>query len=53
VYLLTTTAEAFFPHFGFERIERAAVPPRIQNSREFHGACPASATVMCLPLRGS
>ncbi len=46
VYLLTTTAEEFFPRFGFERIERAAVPPKVRTSREFQGACPASAIVM-------
>jgi arsenate reductase len=51
VYLLTTTAEKFFPRFGFERIERAVVPMQVQASREFQGACPASATVMCLRLR--
>ncbi len=50
VYLLTTTAEEFFPRFGFERIERAAVPPKTRASREFQGACPASATVMRLRL---
>ena len=35
VYLLTTTAEEFFPRFGFERIERAAIPAAVQASREF------------------
>jgi len=46
VYLLTTTAEAYFPRFGFERIDRADVPASLQASVEFQGACPASATVM-------
>ncbi|WXB00238.1 arsenic resistance N-acetyltransferase ArsN2 [Pendulispora brunnea] len=46
VYLLTTTAEAFFPRFGFEVIARTDVPPDVQASKEFQGACPASATVM-------
>jgi amino-acid N-acetyltransferase len=46
VYLLTTTAERFFRTFGFERIERAAVPQSVQTSIEFTSACPSSATVM-------
>ena len=46
VYLLTTTAETFFPRFGFEVAIRADVPAALQASKEFHGACPASAIVM-------
>jgi len=46
IYLLTTTAERYFPKFGFERIQRAAVPPTVQTSIEFTSACPSSATVM-------
>lgn len=46
VYLLTTTAENFFPRFGFERTTRDEVPESVRASREFQGACPASATVM-------
>ena len=46
IYLLTTTAEGFFPRFGFERITREDVPEVVRVSREFQGACPASATVM-------
>jgi amino-acid N-acetyltransferase len=46
VYLLTTTAGPFFPKFGFERIERRAVPQSVQASIEFRSACPSSATVM-------
>jgi amino-acid N-acetyltransferase len=45
-YLLTTTAERFFPRFGFERITRADVPLSVQASVEFQSACPASAAVM-------
>lgn len=51
--LLTTTAERWFPRFGFSRIERDATPEPIKRSAEFRGACPASATVMSLPLRDS
>jgi amino-acid N-acetyltransferase len=46
IYLLTTTAERFFPKFGFERITRVEVPASVQTSIEFTSACPASAVVM-------
>ena len=46
VFLLTTTAERFFPKFGFEPIAREAVPASVRSSIEFQSACPASATVM-------
>ena len=46
VFLLTLTAEAFFPRFGFERIERHVVPAGVRNSLQFSSACPATATVM-------
>jgi glycerol uptake facilitator-like aquaporin/N-acetylglutamate synthase-like GNAT family acetyltransferase len=53
VFLLTTTAEGFFPRFGFEPVSRADVPPSVQQSIEFQSACPASAVVMRtrLPVR--
>lgn len=51
LYLLTTTAESYFPAFGFHETTRAAVPPGIQATAEFTSACPSSATVMKLPLR--
>ena len=47
LYLLTTTAERYFPSFGFREISRDAVPADIRDTVEFRGACPASATVMC------
>jgi amino-acid N-acetyltransferase len=50
LYLLTTTAETYFPSFGFTRTTRDAVPREVQATEEFRGACPASATVMTLPL---
>jgi amino-acid N-acetyltransferase len=46
LYLLTTTAEHFFPKFGFERIARTDVPATVQASIEFTSACPSTATVM-------
>jgi len=50
LYLLTTTAEHYFPSFGFKRIERADVPDAVRATEEFTSACPASATAMTLPL---
>jgi amino-acid N-acetyltransferase len=46
LFLLTTTAEDYFPRFGFARTERAHVPGDIAGTVEFAGACPASAVVM-------
>ena len=46
VYLLTTTAEHYFPRFGFEVIERQAVPEALHSSVEFGSACPATARVL-------
>ena len=50
LYLLTTTAERYFPSFGFVRTSRALVPGPVRETEEFRAACPASATVMCLTL---
>jgi len=50
VYLLTTTAEAYFPRFGFTRVERSEAPSGIRESREFTSACPASAAFMVLKV---
>ena len=43
VFLLTTTAAAYFRALGFESAERARAPLAMQRSPEFAGACPASA----------
>lgn len=53
LYLLTTTAERYFPSFGFAPVERDAVPDDVRATAEFRSACPASATVMaraCCPV---
>jgi amino-acid N-acetyltransferase len=52
LYLLTTTAEHYFPSFGFQPISRDAVPDEIRATAEFKDACPASAAVMTRPVRG-
>jgi amino-acid N-acetyltransferase len=51
VFLLTTTADRFFPRFGFERIRRDDVPESVKQSVEFQSACPASAIAMRKQLR--
>ena len=50
LYLLTTTAEKYFPRFGFTRTTRATVPEAVKASAEFRGACPDTAVVMSRPL---
>lgn len=46
IYLLTTTAEHYFPRLGFVTIPRDQVPASVQQSVEFWSACPASAIAM-------
>ena len=46
LFLLTTTAEKYFPRFGFSPTARSAVPAVVKASAEFQGACPDSAVVM-------
>ena len=46
VFLLTTTAERFFPRFGFEQVAREEVPTSVRVSVEFTSACPQSAIAM-------
>lgn len=50
LYLLTTTAESYFPRFGFVRIARERVPATLRQTVEFTSACPATAVAMALPL---
>lgn len=53
LYLLTTTAERYFPRFGFAPVERASVPADVAATEEFRSACPASAVAMARPLRAA
>ena len=46
LFLLTTTAEKYFPRFGFSSTARSAVPAAVKASAEFQGACPDTAVVM-------
>ena len=50
LYLLTTTAESFFEHRGYRRIDRAEAPSAIQSTREFASLCPASSVFMIKQL---
>ncbi|MFQ6017775.1 MAG: inositol monophosphatase family protein [Kiloniellaceae bacterium] len=46
VYLLTETADLFFPRYGFRRVERAEIPEAVRGSIEFTQSCPESAIAM-------
>jgi amino-acid N-acetyltransferase len=50
VYLLTETAQQFFPRFGFTPIQRDEVPASLHASVEWTTACPASAQAMVMRL---
>jgi amino-acid N-acetyltransferase len=50
LYLLTTTAEHYFPAFGFVKTTRDRVPAAVRATSEFTTACPDSAAVMTRPL---
>ena len=51
LYLLTTSATAFFQRHGYTALPRSAAPPAIAASRQFSTLCPASATFMFKELR--
>ncbi|GGL91360.1 hypothetical protein GCM10010840_31830 [Deinococcus aerolatus] len=51
VYLLTTTATAYFPRLGFAEVPRSSAPAALLASREFQDACPQTATLMHLTLK--
>jgi amino-acid N-acetyltransferase len=50
IYLLTTTAEAFFKRLGYARIDRSQAPFSIERTREFASLCPASSAFMVKSL---
>ena len=52
LYLLTTTADRWFPAFGFTRISRDDVPAEVRATSEFRDICPSSAIVMMRPVAG-
>ena len=50
LYLLTMTAEHYFPRFGFERIERGGGPAADRRDLGVQTACPATAVAMKRPV---
>ena len=46
LYLLTETAEAWFPRMGYRVSSRSSVPTELTSSAEFTGACPEGAVVL-------
>lgn len=46
LYLLTETAESFFTAQGFAPTLRNTAPTEIQQTQQFSGLCPDSATLM-------
>lgn len=50
LFLLTTTAEDYFPRFGFAALPRDEADERLRASEELRGACPDTAVVMRLEL---
>lgn len=50
LYLLTTTAQAFFAARGYHAVSRDRAPHTIKATREFAAICPASAVLMTKQL---
>jgi amino-acid N-acetyltransferase len=50
LWLLTTTADRYFPRYGFSVVDRSAIAPAMGASAELRGACPATAVAMKLDL---
>jgi amino-acid N-acetyltransferase len=50
IYLLTISAQNYFPRFGFKQITGAEIPESLNASAELRGACPDTAVVMMLEL---
>jgi amino-acid N-acetyltransferase len=51
LYLLTLTAADFFKKLGYQVIKREDAPATLQNTTEFQGICPVSATCMTKSLK--
>lgn len=50
LWLLTTTAEDFFPRAGYVTVNRSSASTRLQASTQFAQLCPASAVCMMKTL---
>lgn len=52
LFLLTTTAEAFFKKLGYQPASREEAPPAIQGTSQFSGLCPSAAAFLFKRVRG-
>ena len=52
VYLLTTTAGAFFERHGYVHAHRGQAPAAIASTRQFSALCPSSSAFMVKRLGG-
>lgn len=50
LYLLTTTAEAFFTRLGYRRLPRSAAPAPIQGTAEYRELCASTSVCMVRAL---
>jgi amino-acid N-acetyltransferase len=50
MYLLTTTAQAFFVELGYVTADRASAPPAIRATREFADLCPGTSILLVKKL---
>jgi amino-acid N-acetyltransferase len=53
VFLLTETAQDWFPRLGYQALDRGAVPPAVRQSVEFTTACADTAVAMVKTLEVS
>ena len=51
LYLLTTTADAYFRRHGFQDVPRERAPEAVRESWEFRAGCPSSSAFMRWPSR--
>lgn len=51
LYLLTSTASAFFARLGFHHTDRDGAPPPIRTTSQFASLCPSSAHLMVKRLK--
>ena len=49
IYLLTTTADAFFRQRGYRIVARSETPTAIRSTTQFSALCPSTANVMVKP----
>lgn len=52
LYLLTTTAGAFFARLGYQRADREDAPAPIRSTSQFVSLCPSSSHLMVKRLAG-